>query len=373
MPPETPERSIIIADRDTDIPLPTVLFEFAQAADTRAAASVFTDFRSRKSANTLRAHDADLELFAAFLSKAAAVKGEDLATRPPAWEVVTWGLIEAFIRHLVQEGYAVTSVNRCLSTIKRYSGLAFKAGAMTAQQYALVKTVTGYSTKEGKELDKKRKTAGAKTRRERPGAKKAQHTRLAAADANRLMNDHPFTPQGRRDRVLMCMLIELGLRCGELAIVEAQDVDLENGTLTFYRPKVDKTQRHILPETTLEALQAYYDAGDMLEEGKLLRASQKGYNRRDEHGNIMTTPPRLTSEGMSERAINKRVRELGKAIGITTLSPHDLRHYWATDAARAGTDPFSLQDAGGWNSLAMPRRYVESSQIANVGIKRGKK
>jgi integrase len=56
-------------------------------------------------------------------------------------------------------------------------------------------------------------------------------------------------------------------------------------------------------------------------------------------------------------------------LGLEGLSPHDCRHYWATDAARSGTDPFRLQEAGGWASLAMPRRYVEAAEIANKGVK----
>jgi len=31
-------------------------------------------------------------------------------------------------------------------------------------------------------------------------------------------------------------------------------------------------------------------------------------------------------------------------------------------------DVFRLQEAGGWNSLAMPRRYVERSEVANEGM-----
>ena len=59
---------------------------------------------------------------------------------------------------------------------------------------------------------------------------------------------------------------------------------------------------------------------------------------------------------------------MGAALGIDGLSAHDLRHYWATTAA-AKTDPFSLQQAGGWSSLAMPRRYVEDAKIANEGVR----
>ncbi len=71
---------------------------------------------------------------------------------------------------------------------------------------------------------------------------------------------------------------------------------------------------------------------------------------------------------MGERAITKRVSALGEAFGLSALSAHDCRHAWATRAARNGTDPFALQEAGGWNSLAMPRRYVEAAKIANEGV-----
>lgn len=344
--------------------------EFAASADQIAAEQVFRDYRSRRSVNTLRAQDADLNLFAQFLSNASPVTNEELSQRPEAWRGVTWGLVEAFVKGLIRENYAVASVNRALSSVKKYCALAFKAGAISAEEYALIKTVGGYSTKEGKEVDKKRQTAGVATRRQRPGAKKAQHTRISESDAIRLMQQHPNTPQGRRDAVLMCLLIELGLRCGEVARIRSEDVDFANETISFYRPKVDKTQTHFIPEWLFKALDHYQV--DMLPSGKLLRASKRGYIRTKD-GEKIETLPQLTHEGMTERGINKRVHELGRAIGIAKLSPHDLRHFWATDAARAGTDPFALQEAGGWNSLAMPRRYVDAAKIANEGLKRGRR
>ena len=88
--------------------------------------------------------------------------------------------------------------------------------------------------------------------------------------------------------------------------------------------------------------------------GPLLRASRKG--------------GALTGAGMTARALTDRVRTLGTAVGLTGLSAHDLRHYWATRAARNGTPLDRLQDAGGWASPAMPLRYVETARIANEGV-----
>jgi integrase len=117
---------------------------------------------------------------------------------------------------------------------------------------------------------------------------------------------------------------------------------------------VDKLQTHRLTPDTKRALQKWFSGGDAPLAGPLLRASRKGGF--------------LTSAGMTERAITKRVHDLGELMGISGLSAHDCRHYWATTAARKGTDPFALQEAGGWNSLAMPRRYVEAAKIANEGV-----
>lgn len=70
---------------------------------------------------------------------------------------------------------------------------------------------------------------------------------------------------------------------------------------------------------------------------------------------------------MSEGSITDRVRVLGGEVGLEGLSAHDCRRYWATHWARK-VDVLRLQEAGGWSSLAMSRRYVEDSEIANEGM-----
>jgi hypothetical protein len=63
------------------------------------------------------------------------------------------------------------------------------------------------------------------------------------------------------------------------------------------------------------AMCVYVSAGDAPVMGPLLRASRKG--------------GALTDAGLTARAINERMRELGVALGLAGLSAHDLRHYWA--------------------------------------------
>jgi integrase len=168
------------------------------------------------------------------------------------------------------------------------------------------------------------------------GYKKAHHTSPSDAVAHQL-NEHPDTPQGRRDTLLMCLLLDHGLRVGEVLLLQVADFDLKTPMLKFYRLKVDKAQTHKRTADILRALYAWIDSGDCAPMGLVLRASRKG--------------GRLTS------------------AGIPDLSPDGCRHYWATYwAKRAEQLPkglFTLQQSGDWRSLAMLRRCVEERAVAN--------
>lgn len=317
-------------------------------ANGYASQNVFERYKERKAENTTRTQRAALALFAQFLGQAGvSVDGAALASDPQSWRGVTWGLVDGFTRWLIIEGYAMGTVNGRLSVLKTYAKQAAKAGTLEPAELAMIRAVEGYSRTEGKRVDDKRVVT-------RKGDKKAEAVSLTPAQLRRLKKQ-PNTPQGRRDRVLITLLTDHGLRCGELAGLEVTAVNLEAGTMTFYRPKVDKVQTHELTADAKRALKAYFDAGDAPALGKLLRTS--------------TGAQRLTGGGMSERSITERVRYLGSLVGIDGLSAHDLRHSWATTAARAGTPIDRLQDAGGWSSVSMPLRYIEAAKIANEGVK----
>jgi integrase len=338
--------------------------EFAgQVANGHAARGVFVDYLARKSDNTLRNQAASLARFAAYLDRVGEGVGQSFgadmavfadavaafpdgpAPDPETWRGMSWGLVEGFRNWLVQQGDAVSTVNGRLSAVKTYAKLALKAGALTAEEYAVIRTVAGYSPKEAKRVNERRTV----TRR---GHKKAQHVSFDKKQARKLKKQ-PDTPQGRRDTLLMCLLIDHGLRVGEVARLQVTDFDLKAGEMVFYRPKVDKTQTHKLSADTQRALQVWFESGHAPPAGPLLRASRKG--------------GALTEAGMTEWSISQRVRVLGERIGLEGLSAHDCRHYWATFWADK-VDVLRLQEAGGWSSLAMPRRYVEESEIANEGM-----
>jgi integrase len=205
--------------------------------------------------------------------------------------------------------------------------------------------VTGYAYKEGLNVDKTRDTI-------RVGSKKSEPVLLTPAQIKDLKKQ-PNTPQGRRDALQICLMSGLGLRVGEVVGLRVENVDLENNTITFWREKVSKEQTHKMTNGLLNAMRAYMK-NDALPTGALLKGSNKSGS--------------LTGEGMNRFSIAKRIALLGESIGIDGLSPHDLRHYWATKLASDKTPIDKLMNAGGWNSPAMPLRYIEASRIANDGI-----
>lgn len=317
------------------------------AANHAAQGLAFAEYIHGKTANTLRAQAADLGNFAAFLRVAGvedAPSGATLQADPAAWQGVTHGLILAYREWMMGQGYSIATVNRRLATVKTYATLG-------AAQDADIATVRGFGHKQGRNRDAKRQENGVQTR---VGAKKPYKAVTLTYEQAKALKQHPDTPQGRRDALLMCLLLDHGLRCGEVALLQVTDFDLAAGKMSFYRPKVDKTQTHKLTGDTLRALAAWQGSGDAPAMGSILRGSRKG--------------GALTAAGMTERAITARVRELGQRLGIANMSAHDCRHYWATRATQAGTHPKALQQAGGWNSPAMVMRYVNETEIANEGV-----
>lgn len=332
----SPELSIIEADQNMAIA--------GRTANQIAAKYAFSRYQARKAANTLRAQRAALETFSEYLAYAQiTVSGDALYSSPHAWDGMSYGLVSGFVEWMGSQGYAIGTINTKLAHIKTYAKLASQALVIDAREYALIKSVSGYSARDGRNLDQKRAT-------KRKSTKKAQPTPLTRAQADQLMTQ-PNTPQGRRDALMMALFLEHGLRVSE---VEALDrYALTDQTLSFYQPKTNKHQRHTLTEVSTKAAKAYLKHDGPACDG-LLRGSRKNGT--------------LTDYAMRSRAIRKRVGLLGARIGVKGLSPHDLRHAWATFATRAGTGVRELQNAGGWASPAMPLRYAAAAEIANEGV-----
>ncbi len=355
------------------------------AANEAAAHYLFEDYKQRRARGTVRTHTAALLLWVQYLERvgagrsllqdaaewtyAALSPGElkrletyaeeqsvslpvVLATNycqsdPNAWEGVTWGLVEGFVKWLLQQGYSISSVNGRLSAVKIYARLASKAGVIPAGESSMIRDVRGYGTTEGKRVDVKRPST-------RVGHKKAEAIVLTAVQAGRLKREHKRNPQGLRDKLMLCLFLDLGLRASEVSGLRVEDF-ADPGHVIVYRQKTDTVDRMQLTDDLTQALKEYRPY--MRQSGKLLRGSERNGE--------------LNDQVMSVRAIGARVKLLGRdVLGLFDLSPHDLRHTWATEAAK-GSSPFDLRDAGGWSNMQTPSRYVEKGDVVNERIKLG--
>ncbi len=252
------------------------LAEVGRLADQYTADSTFVRYRERKAPDTIRRHRADLDLFTTYLRQIPGLSTVgDLYADPAAWSGMTKGLVEGFVQWQLRQGYAISSVNMRLSTVKLYCKLAQGAGTLGEEYAAMIRTVMGYRGREGKRIDAKRPIT-------RVGDKKAEHTPLSVAQARELIKQ-PDTPQGRRDRVLMCLLLYHGLRCEEVQLLQVSSVNLEKGEFAFAQPKVGGALRHKLHLETHLALTAYFKHDypkegltGLLQHGPLLLGSPQG-------------------------------------------------------------------------------------------------
>lgn len=321
--------------------------EVGQLANHYAARSAFAGYQSRLDPNTLARKQDDLAHYGLYLEDAGvSVSVEELFTDPASWAGTTHGLMKGFVQWMLLDGYSIGTINIHLSTVRTYAKLAASTTIIEASELALIVQVKGYSHAHGQNVDAQRQQT-------RKGAKKAQPVPISAEERQRF-KQQPDTPQGRRDALLMCLLLDHGLRCGEVADLTPANMSLSEGLLVFRREKVKKVQKHRLTGDTLFALLRYYEVATP--EEKLMLGSRKGHDE-----------AHLESV-MSRRAITKRVGTLGRRIGITGLSAHDCRHDWVEAAIRGKTNLKTLQDAGGWTSPTMPLRYAASAEIANEGV-----
>lgn len=315
------------------------------AADSAAAANVLQNYQNHRPPNTLRAQAADLEKWGMYLTPLdPSLANCDWQGCLPCWRHVTAGLVQGFQSYLLANGQSIATTNRALATVKRYCQLAAVANIIPSDRAERIRCVTGLHGKDARNLDTQRPVT-------RVGRKKANWTQINESQRAALYN-LPDSPLGRRDKVIVTLLCELGLRVGELVRLTVEGVSIEKGRLTVYRPKTDLWQTHALTTTALTALTRYLQHDQHAASGNLLLGSRKG-------GKLQG--------GMSEQAVNERIGVLGDSIGVPNLSPHDLRHDWATRAS-VRTPVRVLQEAGGWRSPAMPLRYAAAGAIANEGV-----
>jgi len=159
------------------------------------------------------------------------------------------------------------------------------------------------------------------------------------------------TPEGVRDRALVELLYATGLRVSELAALTVASVDIDRGIL-FCTGKGSKQRRVPIGRSAVEWLQRYQAARRVLLSGRESQRLFVGY---------LGAP--VTRQNVW--AMLKRHAAKAQIRGVT---PHVLRHSFATHLLEHGADTRSVQAMLGHSDLATTQIYthVTSERIRSV-------
>lgn len=191
---------------------------------------------------------------------------------------------------------------------------------------------------------------------------------VAGADRPRVDRDHSATvgltpqevdallaaaqadtgPTAARNRAVVALLADLGLRVGELVSLNLDDLGFERGHRSVrFVGKGGRSRRRALTPGTAYALDAYLAA----------RAAAQGVAVPELTGPLLVT---ATGGRLDRHSVFRLVRRLARAAGIPAwakLSPHSLRHAFATTARAEGVPLEDVQDAMGHADPRTTRRY----------------
>ena len=153
-------------------------------------------------------------------------------------------------------------------------------------------------------------------------------------------------PAALRDRALLELMYACGLRASEAIGLDVRDVDLERGVL---RARGKGSKERIVPvgREAIAAARAYLERGRQAFVG-LSDESRLFVNRR--------------GKGLTRQGLYKIVQRHARAVGLDDrMSPHTLRHTFATHLLAGGCDLRSLQEMLGHADIATTQIYTHLS------------
>ena len=259
------------------------------------------------SQNTLDAYGADLRRLDLWLAE----RGRSLETARKAD-------LLGFIGDRAAQGIHVRTLSRQLSAARRFYGYLVREGLIGRDPSAQI----------------------ANPRPERP----LPHS-LTESEVESLLAAPPLDdPLGVRDRCMLEVLYATGLRVTELVTLTVEQLNLANGVLRV-RGKGSKERLTPLGEEAADWVRRFLDGA-----------------RREILGERVSDAlfPTRRGKAMTRQAFWQRLRKHGAVAGITEgLSPHSLRHAFATHLLDHGADLRVVQLLLGHSSLSTTQIYTQ--------------
>ena len=272
------------------------------------------------SAHTLRSYSADLEQFRNFLLSSELhvdKKNGDVAV-----EKIDHLAIRAYLSHLYR-GYKKSSLARKLAAQRSFFKYLVEEGRLVQSPAEIVAT---------------------------PKQEKPLPNFLPVDEVFSLMETpDQSTIWGARDRAILETLYSCGIRVSELVGLTDGDIDFTLGILKVFG-KGRKERIVPIGEKALAALREYLPQRDRIIAGSTSSGSKAPIFINHRGG-------RLTSRSVA-RILQKHILKCGL---VRKVSPHALRHSFATHLLDAGADLRAIQEMLGHVSLSTTQRYTHVS------------
>jgi len=306
----------------------------------------FLRLNRNASPHTVAAYDSDLSQFLAFTAAQQRKKSTEL--RPVDIDLPA---VRAFMADLYRQGQARASVSRKLSALRTFTRFMRREGWIEGDPVAL---------------------AAAPKREQKVPAHLSMDemsTLLSTPDAS--------NPLGCRDRAILELFYASGLRLSELVGLDVEDVNL---SARMVRVMGKGAKERIVPfnDTTKKALAGWLkDRNAMLGQlgtakdppsprgyGGVGAKSAKGAKTKGDALFVNFRGSRLTGRSV-QRLVARYVSLCSTRFGI---SPHALRHSFATHLLERGADLRAIQELLGHVALSTTQRYthVNSAQLLDV-------
>lgn len=277
------------------------------------------------SRETIRSYRLDLRQFLSFLRS---LRSSDMhSPSPQEIDILT---IRSFLGWLSDRQEKKSTLGRKLSSLRSFYRFLIQEGRVTVNPAGQVRT-----PRLGSHLPKV----------------------LTKDDANSLME---FPSEGSlgaiRDRAIMETLYSTGARVSELVGMNTEDINLSEGIVTL-RGKGKKERVVPVGNVAIDAIREYQDRIPLIKRGKdEEKQGSLSQVDRQSHGNPLFR--NLRGGRLSARSVERLVKKYSLRLSGGSVSPHVLRHSFATHLLDEGADLRVIQEMLGHASLATTQKYT---------------
>jgi integrase/recombinase XerC len=290
------------------------------------------------SPHTVRAYESDLDQFLASIAAARQVRRDEIAVAS-----LDRDALRGYLADLHRRGVSRASAARKLSAVRTFTRYLRREGLIDGDPGALVGTP---------KLD--------------------QHlpVHLSVDEMTRLLETPDAgDPLGRRDRAILELFYASGLRLSELVGLDVEDVNL-GGRLVRVLGKGRKERIVPFNAATSSALRAWLPDRQRImaealkgrHDGRPLRATKYGRPLRATRKDRDPLFVNYRGGRLTARSVHRLVHRYVIACSARTgISPHALRHSFATHLLERGADLRAIQELLGHARLSTTQRYTHAT------------